>query len=74
MPVAMETAVDFGYGPHPGYPALPVSMAMRGVPDADHIQYRLESPWQQPWQPAFFYPDLQYINDIFLDYKFLLCH
>ncbi len=47
----------------------PVSMATQDVLDADHIQYRLGSPWQQPWQPAFFYPDLQYIHDIFLDYK-----
>ncbi len=92
MVVTMETLVNFRYGPHPGYPALPwkqggiattlknpdrtlwllcnnVSMATQGIPDADHIEYRLGSPWQQPWQPAFFYPDLQDVHEIFLNYN-----
>ena len=72
MVVAMETRVDFGYGPHPKYPALPrvgwllcsfVSMATQGISDEDHIQNLWGSQRQQPWQLAFFYSDLQFSHE-----------
>ncbi len=77
MVVAMETPVNFGYGPHLIYPALPwkcnpVSMVTQGISDADHIQNQPGSPWQQPWQPEFFYPDLQFSHENLLKFHGLI--
>ncbi len=43
-------------------------MATQGISDADHIQNRPGSPWQQPWQPVFFHPDLQFSHENLLKF------
>ncbi len=41
----------------------PLSMATQDISDADHIQNWPGSPWQLPWQPPFFYQDLQFSHE-----------
>ncbi len=58
MVVAMETPVDFGYGPHLRYALLL---------GCGHIQNEQQLQDVQLCQVCCFHPDLQYFHEIFLD-------